>query len=163
MVKLSFVTNKSDASRSEGLRVPINYLGIQKQYSRKEDRVEIYNLLFSTLKVKNKTHMKQQELKSRNIDFSLITSFHYTHQNLSSSDSTGSYKIFLSNTIHYSSFLYRIDISSTVQSKKLSVLEPFFQQCKYPCCCLIKFFCDPFQSHKHTRKWLIFKQMSANR
>lgn len=95
--------------------------------------------------------------------FSLITTFHYTHQNLSPFDSTASYKIFLSNTTHYSSFLYCIDTPSIVQSKIVSVLEPFFQHCKYPRCCLIKFFCDPFQSHKQTWKWLIFKQMSANR
>lgn len=107
--------------------------------------------------------MKQQELKSTNIDFSLITTFCYTHQNLSPFDSTGSYKIFLSNTIHQSIFLYRIDIPSIVQYKKLLGLELFFQQCKYPRCRLIKFFCDPFQSHKQTWKWLIFKQMSANR
>lgn len=53
MVKLSLVKNESDASRSERLRIPINNLGIQIQYSRKEDRVEICNLLFSTLNVKN--------------------------------------------------------------------------------------------------------------
>lgn len=89
--------------------------------------------------------------------------FHYTNQNLTPFYSTGSYKIFLSNTILYSRFLHCIDTPSIVQSMKLSVLEPFFQQCKYPHCCLIKFFCDPIQSHKQTWKWLIFKQMSANR
>lgn len=107
--------------------------------------------------------MKQQELKTTKSDFSLITTFHYTHQNLSPFDSTPSYKIFLSNTTHYSSFLYCIDTPSIVQSTILRVLEPFFQHCKYPRCCLIKFFCDPFQSHKQTWKWLMFKQMSANR
>lgn len=76
MIKLSFVKNKADASRNERLRVPINYLGSQNQYSRKEDRVEIYNLLFFLLKVKNKKYMKQQELNSTNIDFNYCVSLY---------------------------------------------------------------------------------------
>lgn len=91
-----------DASRSKRPRVPINYVGIQNRYSRKEHGVETYNLLFSTLNLKNKKIIKQQELKSTNTNFSLIFRFHYTHQNLS----PGSYKILSFNAIHYRSFLY---------------------------------------------------------
>lgn len=33
-----------------------------------------------------------------------------------------------------------------MEFKKLSVFKLFFQHCKYPPCCFIRLFCDPFQS-----------------
>lgn len=38
--------------------------------------------------------------------------------------------------------------TSIVEFRKLSVLKPFFQHCRYPPCCLIRLFWDPFQSHE---------------